>query len=78
MRHDRSSAHAGRQADPRRRRIHESQSAMLGLATLLLCDCGAATAQFERGLRAYVDDDRPIEIVCPACAERERGEDESD
>jgi len=51
---------------------------MLGLATLLLCDCGAATAQFERGWRAYVDDDRPIEIVCPACAERERGEDESD
>jgi len=51
---------------------------MLGLATLLLCDCcGSATAQFERGWRAYVEGERVIEIVCPACAERERGEDES-
>lgn len=51
---------------------------MLGLATLLLCRCcAAATTEFERGWRAYVEDDRTIEIVCPACAERERGEDES-
>ena len=53
-------------------------SGMLGLATFLLCRCcDAATAQFERGWRAYVADDRTVEIVCPACAERERGEDES-
>lgn len=51
---------------------------MLGLATLLLCrSCAAATTRFERGWRAYVADDRTLEIVCPACAERERGEDES-
>ena len=51
---------------------------MLGLATLLLCDCcNVATAEFERGWRAYVEDDSSVEIVCPACAERERGEDES-
>ena len=37
----------------------------------------AATTRFERGWRAYVADDRTLEIVCPACAERERGEDES-
>jgi len=51
---------------------------MLGLATHLLCRCcGAATTTFERGWRAYVESDRSVEIVCPACAERERGEDES-
>lgn len=51
---------------------------MLGLATSLLCRCcDATTTQFERGWRAYVEDDGTIEIVCPACAERERGEDES-
>jgi hypothetical protein len=51
---------------------------MIGLATLLLCRCcEAATTRFERGWRAYVADDRTVEIVCPACAERERGEDES-
>ena len=54
------------------------RSAMLGLATILLCRCcDAATTRFERGWRAYVSDDRTVEIVCPACAERERGEDES-
>jgi hypothetical protein len=59
--------------------MRELQRAMLGLATLLLCRCcGAATAQFQRGWRAYVDEEqRSVEIVCPACAERERGEDES-
>ena len=51
---------------------------MLGLATLLHCDCcGDPTPHFERGWRAYVEDDSSVEIVCPACAERERGEDES-
>ena len=51
---------------------------MLRLATFLLCPCCAAvTTEFERGWRAYVEEDGTIEIVCPACAERERGEDES-
>jgi len=51
---------------------------MIGLATFLLCRCcTTATTQFERGWRAYVEDDHSVEIVCPACAERERGEDES-
>lgn len=51
---------------------------MLGLATILLCRCcDAETTRFERGWRAYVSDDCTLEIVCPACAERERGEDES-
>jgi hypothetical protein len=58
--------------------MRHAEQAMLGLATLLLCDCcDSATAQFERGWRAYVGDDSELEIVCPACAERERGEDES-
>ena len=70
--------HAGRAADPQPPRLDDAVSAMLGVATLLLCDCcNSSTLEFERGWRAYVEDDSSVEIVCPACAERERGEDES-
>jgi hypothetical protein len=53
-------------------------SGMLQVTTLLHCACcAAATAEFERGWRAYVGEERSIEVVCPACAERVRGEDET-
>ena len=49
---------------------------------VLHCECcEAETVQFERGWRAYIDGTGTVQcigIVCPACAERVRGEDEAD
>ena len=48
----------------------------------LRCEvCETETPEFERGWRAYIEGLGSVQlvaIVCPACAERERGEDEAD
>jgi hypothetical protein len=49
-------------------------------AQLVCVECGATTAVFERGWRAYLTaaEERVVEVVavCPACSERKFGEDE--
>jgi hypothetical protein len=55
---------------------------MLALACILMCDrCEAATARVERGWRAYItphqEGESAVSILCPACAERRVGEDET-
>jgi len=55
---------------------------VLGLRCALSCDhCEAATAQLERGWRAYVAPDRDgeafLSVLCPDCAEQRVGEDET-
>jgi hypothetical protein len=48
----------------------------------LRCECcETETLEFERGWRAYRDGAGSVQViavVCPACAERVRGEDEAD
>lgn len=53
---------------------------MLSGAAIVFCDrCEAASAQTERGWRAYIIADingqATITIVCPTCVERYFGED---
>jgi len=55
---------------------------MLALACILMCDrCAAGTARVERGWRAYItphqEGEPAFSILCPACAERRVGEDET-
>ncbi len=55
---------------------------MLQTAAIIYCDrCEAATARFERDWRAYLTPDSDAEthvtVICPACAERNFGEDEA-
>jgi hypothetical protein len=65
---------AERAVAPVPRRAHAS-----GVAFFLLCaECQAVTDVFERGWRAYYACDEPrrdLVFFCPACAEREFGED---
>ena len=56
---------------------------MLRTAPILFCDlCEAAAANVKRGWRAYIEPEgchgeRRVTVVCPACAERNYGEDEA-
>jgi hypothetical protein len=55
---------------------------MLSDAAIVFCDrCEVASARTERGWRAYItagiNGQATITIVCPACAERYFGEDET-
>jgi hypothetical protein len=55
---------------------------VLALAPALFCDhCEAATARTDRGWRAYITPDNDgepfVTVLCPDCAERRAGEDES-
>ena len=58
-------------------------STMLRIAQLLPCDgCDAIATRFERGWRAYVvidvaNAERRVTVVCPCCAERIFGDDET-
>jgi hypothetical protein len=50
--------------------------------SIAFCDrCDASTARFERDWRAYIDRGRNgetyVTIACPACSERNFGEDEA-
>jgi hypothetical protein len=50
---------------------------------LICIECGASTASPARGWKAYFardpteDDELELTVYCPACAEREFGEDEA-
>lgn len=56
---------------------------MIGVGCLVFCDrCETATARAVRGWRAYLIPDEDCEgtsvtVLCPDCAERRVGEDET-
>lgn len=55
---------------------------MLRLSCILFCDrCDAVAARTQRGWRAYLEDEGggepSVVVLCPECAERRIGEDES-